>query len=166
MSVPDPDLVTLPAPVTFPEIVVLPTPAIVRSLPDAVVTAVAFDSVSVLASLATEALASSVIAPVMELLSVPAESRLRIAPVVEIPVPEIVNASPTDKLVPLMCTAAPVATVVAPAVVPRAELLLTTTTPASTEVAPVNVLAFDNVNVPTPVFFVNVPEPEMIPDNV
>ena len=137
VSVPDSDLVTLPAPVTFPEIVVLPAPAMVRSLPDAVVTAVAFDSVSVSASLTTEALAPSVIAPVIELLSVPAELRLRIAPVVKIPVPEIVNASPTDKLAPLMCTAAPETTVVAPAVVPRAESLLATSTPASTDVAPV-----------------------------
>ena len=137
VSVPEPDMVTLPAPVTFPEIVVLPTPAMVRCLPDAVVTAVAFDRVSVSASLTTEALALSVIAPVIELSFVPVASRFRIAPVVEIPVPEIVNASPTDKLTPLMCTAAPEATVVAPAVVPRAELLLTTITPASTDVAPV-----------------------------
>jgi len=161
VSVPEPDIVTLPAPVTFPEIVVLPTPAIVRSLPDAVVTAVAFDSVSVSASLTTDALAPSVIAPVIKLSFVPVASRLRIAPVVEIPVPEIVNASPTDKLAPLMCTAAPEATVVAPAVSPRAELLLTTITPASTEVAPVNVLTADNVNVPVP-DFVNVPEPVVI----
>jgi hypothetical protein len=135
--VPEPDLVTLPAPVTFPEIVVVPAPAMVRSLPDAVVTAVAFDRVSVLASLTTDALASSVIAPVIELLFVPVASRFRIAPFVEIPVPEIVNDSAIDAPSALMCTAAPVTTVVAPAVVPRAELLLATITPLLTEVAPV-----------------------------
>ena len=155
MSVPEPDMVALPAPVTFPEIVVLPAPAMVRCLPDAVVTAVAFDSVSVSASLTTDALAPSVIAPVIELSFVPVASRLRIAPVVEIPVPEIVNASAITAPSPLIYTAAPDATVVAPSVVPR-PLLLTTITPASTEVAPVNVLTADNVSVPEP-DFVNIP---------
>lgn len=59
------------------------------------------------------------------------------------------------------------ATVVAAAVVPSAVSLLIATTPVSIEVAPVYVLAADSVNVLLAnVFFVNVPEPEMIPDNV
>jgi hypothetical protein len=61
---------------------------------------------------------------------------------------------------------APDATVVEPVVVPRAELLLIATTPVEIVVLPVYVLAFDNVNVPVPVFFVNAPSPEITPDNV
>jgi len=49
---------------------------------------------------------------------------------------------------------------------PSAVLLLIATTPVEIVVSPVYVLAFDNVSVPVPVFFVNVPEPEMTPDNV
>ena len=50
---------------------------------------------------------------------------------------------------------------------PNAVLLLIATTPVVIVVLPVYVLAFDNVNVLlADVFFVNVPEPVMIPDNV
>ena len=58
--------------------------------------------------------------------------------------------------------------VVSPTVVsPSAVLLLIATTPVEIVVLPVYVLAFDNVNVLlTDVFFVNVPEPVIIPDNV
>ena len=59
--------------------------------------------VSVSASLATDAAAPSVTAPVMVLSFVaPAVSMLRIAPVAEMPVPEIVMGSPIDKLAPLI----------------------------------------------------------------
>ena len=64
---------------------------------------------------------------------------------------------------------APEATVVEPRDVPlspSAVLLLIATTPAEIVVIPVYVLAFDNVNVPVPVFFVNAPSPEITPDNV
>jgi len=62
------------------------------------------------------------------------------------------------------------ATVVLPRVPrfsPSAVLLLIATTPVEIVVLPVYVLAFDNVNVLLDdVFFVNVPEPEITPDNV
>ena len=65
---------------------------------------------------------------------------------------------------------APDATVVEPrnvALSPSAVLLLIATTPAEIVVLPVYVFAFDNVNVLLDdVFFVNVPEPEITPDNV
>ena len=65
---------------------------------------------------------------------------------------------------------APEATVVEPrnvALSPNAVLLLIATTPVEIVVLPVYVLAFDNVNVLlADVFFVNVPEPEITPDNV
>jgi len=62
--------------------------------------------------------------------------------------------------------AAPDAIVVAPAGVPSDVLLLIATTPAEIVVAPEYELAPDNVRVPTPVFLVSVPEPEMIPESV
>ncbi|MFM7897644.1 MAG: hypothetical protein ACKO97_01585, partial [Actinomycetota bacterium] len=55
-------------------------------------------NVKVSASLPTDAVAPSVIAPVIVLLLVPVASRLRIAPVDVMPVPEIVNGSAIDKL--------------------------------------------------------------------
>jgi len=94
---------------------------------------------------------------------------LRIAPVVEMPVPEIVSGSVTPARSADSDNAAPDATDVVPREVrlsPSAVLLLIATTPVEIVVLPVYVLAFDNVNVPTPVFFVNVPEPEITPDNV
>ena len=54
-----------------------------------------------------------------------------------------------------------------PAFSPSAVLLLIATTPVEIVVSPVYVLALDNVNVLlADVFFVNVPEPEITPDNV
>ena len=95
---------------------------------------------------------------------------LRIAPVVEIPVPEIVSGSVTPVRSPDSDNAAPDATVVEPRddpLSPSAVLLLIATTPVEIVVSPVYVLAFDNVNVLLDdVFFVNVPEPEITPDNV
>jgi len=95
---------------------------------------------------------------------------LRIAPVVEIPVPEIVSGSVTPVRPPDSDNAAPDATDVVPRKVrlsPNAVLLLIATTPVEIVVSPVYVLAFDNVNVLlADVFFVNVPEPEITPDNV
>ena len=68
---------------------------------------------------------------------------------------------------PTSDNSAPEATVVEPVVVPRAELLLIATTPVEIVVLPVYVLVFDNVNVLLDdVSFVNVPEPEITPDNV
>ena len=82
----------------------------------------------------------------------------------------MVNGSVTPVSPPDSDTAAPDATEVDDFVVvssPRALLLLIATTPLEIVVSPVYVLAFDNVNVLlVDVFFVNVPEPEMIPDNV
>ena len=50
---------------------------------------------------------------------------------------------------------------------PSAVLLVIATTPVEIVVLPVYVLAFDNVNVLlADVFFVNVPEPVITPDNV
>ncbi len=95
---------------------------------------------------------------------------LRIAPVVAIPVPEIVSGSVTPLRSPDSDNAAPDATDVVPrnvALSPNAVLLLIATTPVEIVVLPVYVLAFDNVNVLlADVFFVNVPEPEITPDSV
>ena len=94
---------------------------------------------------------------------------LRIAPVDEIPVPEIVSGSVTPVRPPDRDNAAFKATDVEPRddpLSPNAVLLLIATTPVEIVVSPVYVLAFDNVNVPVPVFFVSVPEPEITPDNV
>ena len=95
---------------------------------------------------------------------------LRIAPVFEIPVPEIVSGSVTPLRPPDSDNAAPDATDVEPRddpLSPNAVLLLIATTPAEIVVSPVYVLALDNVNVLLDdVFFVNVPEPEITPDNV
>ena len=94
---------------------------------------------------------------------------LRIAPFAEIPPPEIVSGSVTPVSPPDSDNAAFKATVVEPRndpLSPNAVLLLIATTPAEIVVLPVYVLAFDNVNVPVPVFFVNAPSPEITPDNV
>jgi hypothetical protein len=80
-----------------------------------------------------------------------------------------VSGSVTPVRSPDSDNAAPDATVVEPRddpLSPNAVLLLIATTPVEIVVSPVYVLAFDNVSVPTPVFFVNVPEPEMTPENV
>jgi hypothetical protein len=82
----------------------------------------------------------------------------------------MVNGSVTPVSPPDSDTAAPDATDVVPRddpLSPNAVLLLIATTPLEIVVSPVYVLAFDNVNtLLADVFFVNVPEPEMIPDNV
>jgi hypothetical protein len=65
---------------------------------------------------------------------------LRIAPVEETPVPEIVMGSPIDKLAPLTCNAAPEFTVVVEYVAPFLPKLSefdTTTTPSEIVVDPV-----------------------------
>ena len=66
-------------------------------------------------------------------------------------------------------TAAPDATDVDDLVVPSSPKLVLfeiATTPVDTVVEPVYVFAFDNVNVLDEVSLVNVPEPEITPDNV
>ena len=93
--------------------------------------------VSVSASLATDAAAPRMTAPVRLLLLVPLASRLRIAPVEVMPVPEIVSGSPIETPSPLTCSAAPESTVVPVLALPSARLLLATTTPAEIVVAPV-----------------------------
>ena len=94
---------------------------------------------------------------------------LRIAPLVDTPEPVISIGSATVK-VPDNDNAALLATVVfprEPKFSPSAVLLLIATSPAEIVVSPVYELAFDNVNVLlVDVFFVNVPEPEITPDNV
>ena len=95
---------------------------------------------------------------------------LRIAPVVEIPVPEIVSGSVTPVRPPDSDNAAPDATDVVPRKVrlsPNAVLLLIATTPVEIVVLPVYVLALESVSVLLDdVSFVNAPEPEITPDNV
>ena len=96
----------------------------------------ATSKVRVPASLATVVAAPSVIAPVIAFRSADAESRFRTAPVVEMPVPEIVIGSAIDKPVPLRCMAAPLETVVEPAEEPSEESAVSTTTPALMSVVP------------------------------
>ena len=95
---------------------------------------------------------------------------LRIAPVVVIPLPEIVSGSVTPVRPPDSDNAAPDVTDVEPRnepLSPNAVLLLIATTPVEIVVLPVYVLALESVSVlADDVFFVNVPEPAIIPDNV
>ena len=95
---------------------------------------------------------------------------LRIAPVVVIPLPEIVSGSVTPVRPPDSDNAAPDVTDVEPRnepLSPNAVLLLIATTPVEIVVLPVYVLALESVSVlADDVFFVNVPEPVIIPDNV
>jgi hypothetical protein len=76
-----------------------------------------------------------VIRPVNELVSAPAVDTFRITPSDEIPLPEMVNGSPTDRFVPETFIA-PADTVVPEAVEPSEVLFDTTTTPALTVVEP------------------------------
>ena len=71
------------------------------------------------------------------MLLVPVASRFRIAPVVEIPVPEIVKGSAIESPAPLTCTAAPDDTVVPVDDPPNADAVVATTTPAAIDVVPV-----------------------------
>jgi len=117
----------------------LPAPMIVsvgvlvvasNALPDVV------SKVNVSASLPTEVFAPSSTLPVIVLLfETPTVSRLRIAPVLELPVPEMVNDSGIERLDPLMCTA-PLVTSVRTLASPNEELAVATTTPADTVVRP------------------------------
>ena len=94
-------------------------------------------NVNVSASLPTEVFAPSSTLPVIVLLLVtPTVSRLRIAPVLELPVPEMVNDSGIERLDPLMCTA-PLVTSVRALEAPNDESAVATTTPADTVVRPV-----------------------------
>lgn len=106
--------VTAPAPVIVPETVTSPAPSTDRSLPLDVVTAVVADNVTEPASTWISELAPSVIAPDRVWTSVPAVDKLRIAPVVDEPVPDTVSGSAIDRSpdVPSRCKAAPEATVV------------------------------------------------------
>ena len=93
----------------------------------------------------------------------------RIAPLVSTPEPVISIGSAT--VTPFeIDNAALSATVVLPRVspfLPSAVLLLIATTPAEIVVLPVYVLALESVSMlADPVVFVNVPEPEITPDNV
>jgi hypothetical protein len=93
---------------------------------------------------------------------------LRIAPIsvpLVTPSPEIVNVSSRVNP-PEMLRVASDAIVVAPSVVPNEATFEMATTPVEIVVAPVYVFAADRVNVLEPTFFVNAPEPEMIPDRV
>jgi hypothetical protein len=93
---------------------------------------------------------------------------LRIAPIsvpLVTPSPEIVNVSSRVNP-PEILRVASDAIVVAPSVVPNEAAFEIATTPVEIVVAPVYVFAADRVNVLEPTFFVNAPEPEMIPDRV
>ena len=115
-------------------------------------------------SICTSEAADNVTAP--EIVFVPLV--LRIAPTLDVPAPVISIGSKT--VTPFeIDNVALFATVVLPRVLPSspsAVLLLIATTPVEIVVSPVYVLAFDNVNVSVPVFFVNAPAPEITPDNV
>ena len=83
------------------------------------------------------------------------------------PIPLTVIGSVIAVNEPESDNSAPDATVVEPVVVPRAELLLIATTPAEIVVLPEYVLELESVSVLlADVSFVNVPEPEITPDNV
>ncbi len=157
VNVPDPDFVNVPAPVAMGSATaVSPTPAKVNpkaplnALPDET------SNVSVPSSLPIDAVAPSVTAPVIEFVSVPAVETLRIAPADEIPVPDTVNGSAIDRLVPEILTAPPESIVVPTDEAPKEAFADTTTVePLDTVVKPVYVFVADNVNVPAS-DFVNV----------
>lgn len=98
-----------------------------------------------------------------------APDELRIAPPDDPPVPEIVIGSVTPLSTPETLTTAPLATEVderdEPSS-PSAVLLEIATMPVEIVVEPVYVFAPDRARVLEPTFFVNAPEPEMIPDRV
>ncbi len=165
VNVPEPDFVRPPDVVAIaPLIVEVPTESTVRVRVAPVKPPDIVNDEPV--SICTSDAADIVTAP--EIVCVPLV--LRIAPVVAIPVPEIVSGSVTPLRSPDSDNAAPDATDVVPRddpLSPNAVLLLIATTPVEIVVLPVYVLAFDNVNVLlADVFFVNVPVPEITPDNV
>jgi hypothetical protein len=163
VNVPVPNFVNVPEPVVIAAIDDVPTLSTVnpKLLPVTPPDNVNDEPVSICTSDA----ANIVTAP--EIVLVPPV--LRIAPLLDTPVPVISIGSVTVK-VPDNDNAALSATVVlprVPALSPSAVLLLIATTPVEIVVSPVYVLALDNVNVLlADVFFVNVPEPEITPDNV
>ena len=106
-------------------------------------------NVSVPASLAIDESAPSVIAP--EIVFDPEPDTLRIAPAVEIPVPDTLNGSAIDNPVPETLTAPPELIVVPVDEAPKEAFADTTTVePLDTVVKPVYVFAPDNDNVPDP----------------
>ena len=163
VNVPEPNFVNVPVPVVIAAIDDVPTLSTVnpKVLPVTPPDNVNDEPVSICTSDA----ANIVTAP--EIVLVPLV--LRIAPF-GLPVnprPLTVIGSVIAVNEPESDNSAPEATVVEPAFVPRAVLLLIATTPVVIVVSPVYVLALVNVNVLLDdVFFVNVPEPEIIPDNV
>ena len=166
VNVPEPNFVNVPVPVVIAAIDDVPTLSTVnpKVLPVTPPDNVNDEPVSI----CTSELADNVTAP--EIVFVPLV--LRIAPF-GLPVnprPLTVIGSVIAVNGPTSDNSAPEATVVEPRDVPlspNAVLLLIATTPVEIAVLPVYVLAFDNVNVLlADVFFVNVPEPEITPDNV
>ena len=163
VKVPVPDFVNEPEPVVIAAIDDVPTLSTVNPI---LLPVTPPDNVNEPASICTsDADVNNVTAP--EIMFAPLV--LRIAPLVDTPKPVISIGSSTVK-VPDNDNAALFATVVLPRItpfLPSAVLLLIATTPAEIVVSPVYVFAFDNVNVLlADVFFVNVPEPEITPDNV
>jgi hypothetical protein len=166
VNVPAPDFVNEPEPVVIAAIDDVPTLSTVNPMSVPVTPP---DKVNEPASICTSDAANIVTAP--EIMFVPLV--LRIAPtsanasVTPSPVISIGSATVTPFEID---NVALFATVVLPRVspfLPSAVLLLTATTPVEIVVLPVYVLVFDNVNVLlADVFFVNVPEPEITPDNV
>ena len=163
VNVPTPDFVNEPEPVVIAAIEVVAGLSTVKSI---LVPVTPPDNVNVPVSLCTSD-ADVNNDTTLEIVCEPL--LLRIAPLVDTPEPVISIGSATVK-VPDNDNSAPFATVVLPRELPlspSAVPLLIHNTPVEIVVSPVYVLAFDNVNVLLDdVFFVNVPKPEMIPDNV
>ena len=162
VNVPEPDLVNVPEPVVIAAIDDVPTLSTVNPMSVPVTPP---DNVNdEPESICTSDAANNVTGP--EIVFVPLV--LRIAPTLDVPAPVISIGSKT--VTPFETdNVALFATVVfprIPASSPSAVLLLIATTPVEIVVLPVYVLAFDNVNVSVPVFFVNAPAPEITPDNV
>ena len=134
VSVPAPVLVRLPVEVAIGSAIdEVPTESMVKlKVPVIALPEATFKAKVVPVSIWISASAAKVIRPDKVLES----ATLRIAPLVEIPVPPIVIASATVMLL-LKCRAAPEATVVVPAVVPRALLWVIAITPLLMVVSPV-----------------------------
>ena len=164
VNVPSPDFVRPPVVVAIaPLIVEVPTESTVRVRVSPVKPPDNVNDEPV--SICTSELANNVTAP--EIVLVPLV--LRIAPTLEVPAPVISIGSKT--VTPFeIDNVALFSTVVlprVPAFSPSAVLLLIATTPVEIVVLPVYVLALESVSVlADDVFFVNVPEPVIIPDNV
>lgn len=166
VSVPVPDFVNEPEPVVIAAIDDVPTLSTVNPI---LLPVTPPDNVNdePESTCTSDADVNNVTAP--EIVCVPLV--LRIAPfgLLVNPRPLMVIGSFTSLRTPDSDNAAPEATDVEPRddpLSPNAVLLLIATTPVEIVVSPVYVLAFDKVNVPAPVFFVNVPEPDITPENV